>query len=160
MRSSIVGFALAVCIAGQTLAQPAAPAGPVEVAATITSFTEAVNRGDVSGALSYLGPNPTIVDDLAPYRWQGAGAGVAWVVAMAANAQAKRMTLIDMRLGKASRIEVDGAVAYAVFPGVLTYTFKDGHTEHAEGVLTFALQRAEGGWKIDALTWTGPPAKP
>jgi ketosteroid isomerase-like protein len=146
-------------MAGQALAQAAAPAAPVEAMATITRFTDAVNRGDMAGALSYLGPAPTVVDDLAPYRWQGPGAGGAWMAAMGANAQAKGMTAVNMRLGKASRIEVDGAGAYAVVPGVLSYTFKNGHAEHADGLLTFALQRAEGGWKIDALTWTGPPAK-
>jgi ketosteroid isomerase-like protein len=158
MRVSIVGFALAVCLAGQALAQ--APAGAVDPMAAITRFTDAVNRSDMAGALSHLGPSPTLVDDLAPYRWQGPGAGGAWMAAMGANAQAKGMTVINMRLGKASRIEVEGDRAYAVVPGVLTYTLKDGHQEHADGVLTFTLQHAADGWKIDALTWTGPPAKP
>ena len=160
MRGSIVGFALAVCVAGQALAQAPSAAASVEAMATIIRFTDAVNRGDTPGALGHFGQSPTIVEDLAPYRWRGAGAGGAWMAAMGANAQAKGMTVINMRLGKASRIEVDGDGAYAVVPGVLTYTFKDGHAEHADGVLTFALQRAEGAWKIVALTWTGPPAKP
>jgi ketosteroid isomerase-like protein len=158
MRGSIVAFALAACLAGQALAQ--AQPGPMDVMATITRFTDAVNGGDMPGALGYLGPSPTLVEDLAPYRWQGAGAGVAWIAAMAANAQAKGITLINMRLGTASRIEVESASAYAVLPGALTYTFKDGHAEYADGVLTFALQRTDAGWKIDALTWTGPPARP
>jgi ketosteroid isomerase-like protein len=158
MRVSIVGFVLAACMAGQTLAQ--APAGALEPMAAITRFTDAVNRSDMAGALNYLGPSPTLVDDLAPYSWQGPGAGGAWMAAMGANAQAKGMTVINMRLGEASRIEVEGAAAYAVVPGVLTYTLKDGHQEHADGVLTFTLHRAADGWKIDALTWTGPRARP
>jgi ketosteroid isomerase-like protein len=156
MRGSIVGIVLAVSLAGQALAQT--PGAAVEAA--INHFTEAVNHGDMAGALGDLGPAPTIVDDLAPYRWQGAGAGGAWMAAMGANAQAAGMTVISMRIAKASRIEVSGANAYAVVPGVLTFTFKDGHSEHADGLLTFALQRAGEAWKIDALTWTGPRAMP
>jgi ketosteroid isomerase-like protein len=158
MRVSIVGLVLAACLAGPALAQ--APAEGSAAMAAITRFTDAVNRGDAPAALGYFGPSPTIVEDLAPYRWQGPGAGGAWMAAMGANAQAKGMTVINMQLAKATRIEVDGGGAYAVVPGLLTYTFKDGHTEHADGMLTFALQRVGEAWKIDALTWTGPRAKP
>jgi ketosteroid isomerase-like protein len=160
MRVSIVGLVLAACLAGPALAQAPAPTGSAEAMAAITRFTDAVNHGDMAGALGYLGQAPTVVDDLAPYRWQGPGAGAAWMGAMGANAQAKGMTVINMQIAKATRIEVDGASAYAVVPGVLTFTFKDGHSEHADGVLTFALQRVGEAWKIDALTWTGPRAVP
>jgi ketosteroid isomerase-like protein len=158
MRGFILGAALAACIAGSALRQT--PAGSVEAMAAISHFTEAVNQGDMAGALGYFGPSPTVVDDLAPYRWQGAGAGGAWMAAMGANAEAKGITVINMRLAKASRVEVDRDKAYAVVPGVLTFTFRDGHTEHADGLLTFALQQTAGAWKIDVLTWTGPREKP
>ena len=35
-----------------------------------------------------------------------------------------------------------------------------GFDRHADGTLTFSLQHAGADWKIDALTWTGPAAKP
>ena len=154
MRTAVLGLALALSLASGALAQ--APPGSTEALAAITRFTDAVNHGDASTAVAAFAPSPTVIDDLAPYRWQGPNAGGAWMAAMGANAQAKGMTLINMRLLAPSRIEVDGASAYAVVPGVLTYTFKDGHTEHADGVLTFTLQQAGGAWKIDTLTWTGP----
>jgi len=154
MRALVLGLALALSLTSGALAQ--AQAGPTEAMATITRFTDAVNHGDAATAVAAFGPSPVIVDDLAPYRWQGPSAGGAWMAAMGANAQARGMTLINMRLLAPSRVEVDGASAYAVVPGVLTYTFKDGHTEHADGVLTFTLQQAGGAWKIDTLAWTGP----
>ena len=101
MRHSIAGFALALALAGQAAAQAPAAADPM---AAMTGFTDAVNRNDMAGALTYLGPSPSIVDDLAPYRWQGPGAGGAWMAAMGANAQARGMTTINMKLGKASRV--------------------------------------------------------
>jgi ketosteroid isomerase-like protein len=158
MRFSTIGLVLAVCLAGPAPAQ--APAQPGDALAAIARFTDAVNHGDMPGALSYFGQAPTVVDDLAPYRWQGPGAGGAWMAAMGGNAQARGITVINMQLGKASRLEADGASAYAVIPGVLRFTFKDGHSEHADGMLTFALQRVGEAWKIDALTWTGPREKP
>ncbi|MDB5423960.1 MAG: hypothetical protein JWQ29_1376 [Phenylobacterium sp.] len=156
MCSAIFGLALALGVAGHAPAQVAA--GAAAPIAVVTGFVEAVNRGDAPAALGALGPSPTLVDDLAPYSWQGPGAGGAWLGAMGRNAQAQGMTVINMRPLKPTRVDVEGASAYAVVPGVLTYTLKDGHTEHADGVLTFTLQQAGGVWKIDTLVWTGPRA--
>jgi ketosteroid isomerase-like protein len=128
--------------------------------ATITRMTDAVNRGDAPTAFAAFTPGPTIVEDLAPYRWQGPGTPQAWLEGMAANAQAHGFTAINMKLAAPTRIEVTGDRAYAIVPGVLSYTLKDGHSEHADGLITALLQRFAADWKIDTLIWSGPAARP
>jgi hypothetical protein len=40
----------------------------------------------------------------------------------------------------------------------LSYTLKDGHSEHADGLITVLLQQVGADWKIDTLIWSGPQA--
>lgn len=159
MRGMIVvmGLALSIPAAG-TIAEGAAI--PPGVMATITRMTDAVNRGDMPTAFTAFTASPSIVEDGAPYRWEGEGAPKAWIESMGANAKVHGMTAIDMRLAPATRIEVSEDRAYALVPGRLSYTMRDGHSEHADGALTFTLQRTGAEWKIESMVWSGPAAKP
>jgi ketosteroid isomerase-like protein len=158
MKRFMLGVWLAVSIPAAAGAAEAPAARPA-VMATITRMTEAVNRGDMPTAYAAFIASPSIVEDGAPYRWQGEGAAKAWIDSMGANAQAQGLKGINMRLGPPSRIEATGERAYAIVPGRLSYTMKDGHSEHADGSLTFTLQGAGGDWKIESMVWTGPVAK-
>jgi ketosteroid isomerase-like protein len=157
MRATIPMIAIALSlVAGAADAQLAAGSGPV--LAIVTGMTEAVNRGDMPKAFAAFTASPWIVEDGAPFRWQGPGAPQAWIASMGANAQAQGMTAIDMKLSPATRVEITGDRAYAIVPGRLSYTMKDGHSEHADGLLTFTLVRTAGDWKIETLIWSGPQA--
>jgi ketosteroid isomerase-like protein len=157
MRLAVPAVALALSLlAGRALAQLSPGSGPV--LATITRMTEAVNRGDAPTAFAAFTPSPMIVEDLAPYRWQGPGTPQAWLEGMGANAQAHGIVTINMKLAAPTRIEITGDRAYAIVPGLLSYTMKDGHAEHADGLITFLLVRGPSDWKIDSLVWSGPAA--
>jgi ketosteroid isomerase-like protein len=157
MRLALPAIALALSLAaGGAAAQLSPDSGPV--LATITRMTDAVNKGDAPTAFAAFTPSPMIVEDLAPYRWQGPGTPQAWLEGMGANAQAHGYTAINMKLGPPTRIEITGERAYAIVPGTLSYTLKDGHSEHADGLITFLLLRSDD-WKIDSLIWSGPAAK-
>jgi len=113
-------------------------------------------QAEMDKAMGYYAPAATVVDDLPPYRWTGPGAGGAWLTAMGANAQKLGISGIEMRVAQVTRVDVAADHAYAVAPGRLSLTYKDGHVERAEGQLAFTLTRTPGGWKIDTQTWTGP----
>ena len=81
------------------------PNSAVEVVASIKDFVGAVNRGDQDHALALLTKDVSIVEDLAPFRWQGPTAGAEWLLAMFENAQANAITGIFMQLGHATRVE-------------------------------------------------------
>jgi ketosteroid isomerase-like protein len=155
MSSPLAALGLAAALAATSAsAQTASP--EQAVAASLVQFTEAMNRGDVPAALAHFAANPTITEDLAPYRFSGPEAGATWVSAMGANGEAHGVTAIDMALSPATRVEVSGDLAYAVVPGLLTWTMKDGSKQRSAGTLTFALQRTSGAWLIHTATWTGP----
>ena len=130
-----------------------------EVVRTIGRFVDAVNGGDVAGAAACLAADATIVEDLAPYRWQGPAAGADWMLAMARNAEAAGMTQIVMAIEAPLRVEVESGHGYAVVPGVLRLRSQGG-TLRSEGSLTFALRRSGEDWLIGAMAWTGPEPRP
>ncbi|MFL5296978.1 MAG: YybH family protein [Phenylobacterium sp.] len=154
LAAAILAGALALSLAAGAAQAAADPA----VMATITRMTDAVNRGDAPTAFAAFTPAPMIIEDLAPYRWQGPGTPQAWLAGMAANAQAHGITTINMKLSPPTRVEVTEDHAYAIVPGRLSYVLKDGHSEHADGLITFLLLRGAGEWKIDSLVWSGPDA--
>jgi ketosteroid isomerase-like protein len=156
-RLATLVFGLWLC-AGAALAQPGD--GAAGVMATITRMTDAVNRGAMPTAFAAFTASPWITEDGPPYVWRGPGAPKAWIESMGANAQANGISGVDMKLSPASRIEVTGDRAYALVPGRLTYTLKDGNSAHADGLLTFTLQRTGPDWRIETLIWSGPVAKP
>jgi ketosteroid isomerase-like protein len=159
MRPALPAIALALSLAAGGASAQLSP-GSDPVLATITRMTEAANKGDAPTVFAAFTASPMIVEDLAPYRWQGPGTPQAWLEGMGANAQAHGYTAITMKLRPPTRIEITGERAYAIVPGTLSYTLKDGHSEHADGLITFLLLRSAADWKIDSLIWSGPAAKP
>lgn len=127
-----------------------------EVVSAIADFVKVVNRGDQNDALARLTKDVSIMEDLAPYRWQGPTAGAEWMLAMYENAQRNAIIGIFMQLGRATRVEVEGTHAYAIVEGHLTYN--GVRLLHSHGTLTFALVKEERGWMISSFAWTGPVA--
>jgi ketosteroid isomerase-like protein len=130
-----------------------------DIVGAIGRFVDAVNGGDVAGALACLAADVTIVEDVAPYRWQGPAAGAEWMLAMARNAEAAGMTEVAMRIGAPVRVEVEGGHGYAVVPGVLRLR-GGGASLRSDGSLTFALRRGDEAWLISAMAWTGAAPQP
>ncbi len=135
---------------------PASPSAAAEIVASIKDFVGAANRGDQDRALALLTKDVSIIEDLAPYRWQGPTAGAEWLLAMGENARRNAITGIFMSVGRATRVEVEGAHAYAIVEGHLTYN--GVKLLHSHGTLTFALVKEPRGWLISSFAWTGPVA--
>lgn len=129
-----------------------------EIVDSIAEFVDAVNRGDRDAALARLTDDVSIIEDLAPYRWQGPSAGSEWLDAMAENARRNAITSISMNLRNATRVEVEGQYAYAIIEGVLTYG--GGFPRQADGLLTFAMIKQDSRWMVRSFAWTGPEAAP
>ena len=125
-----------------------------DIASTVSTFVDEVNSGRIEAALARFTNDVTIVEDFAPYRWQGPDGGSQWLTAMAANAERSGVTAVEMDLGMAQRIEVEGATGYAIFAGTVLLEGVD-QTLRETGLLTFALERHSDQWLISAMTWTG-----
>ena len=72
------------------------------------------------------------------------------------NAQRNGITAISMNLRNTTRVEIKGPHAYAIVEGLLNY--EGAVPGQADGLLTFALVKKDGGWLISAFAWTAPVA--
>jgi ketosteroid isomerase-like protein len=64
------------------------------------------------------------------------------------------MTDMIARLGKPRHLDIDGDRAYVVVPTSLTYKIKGKAGKQTGSMLTIALQKGAGGWKMTGWTWT------
>ena len=158
MRLALWAGLLVAAVAGSRAEAQSGEAAQLE--ASLDHFCDLVNQGDAPAAVAYFLPDASIVEDLAPYSWQGPAAGMQWLQAMNANAERSGIGSVNMRFLPATTVQISGARAYAVIPGDLTYTFKNGTVQHAQGHVTFALQKVAASWRIETLTWTWERAGP
>ena len=158
MRYLTLGIMLcASLVVGSTVqAQPIDP----QIAAPVTRFIDAFNKGDVAGAAAThaSAADLVIIDEVAPYLWRGAKAFDTWMSDLDRDAKAKGITDQHVTLGMVTRVETDGTSAYVVVPSA--YDFKEkGVSMREEAQMTFALKKDPAGWSIHGWTWTGPRAK-
>lgn len=152
---------LAGLVGSLSLFLPAAAlAADAQLMAPVHQFIDSFNKGDVNAAEAAHAPSVTIIDEVAPHIWTGAGAFKAWASALMADAKKRGDTDQAVTLSDPVREEVSVEHAYVVVPAV--YAFKEkGAAMKEEGQMTFALQKGSSGWKIVGWTWTGPkPASP
>ena len=129
-----------------------------DISAAIAAMVDAVNKGEFAVASAHFASEVVIVEDLAPFRWEGPDAVSQWLAAMGANAAKHDLHAITMTLARTVRMMVEDDRAYAVCLGELEYTRASGKLT-ALGHLTFTLAR-RGGWLIETLVWSGPETAP
>lgn len=125
------------------------------VSGAISKMVDAVNNGDFGEVIATFSAEATIIEDIAPFRWQGPDAPSSWLTAMGENAARLDARAIVMKLGGPVRVDVVGTAAYAVFPGTLSLVTASGKLL-SNGTLTFTLEKSDERWLIDALVWGGP----
>lgn len=156
MRRLVAASMLALACA--TRANAAEGADRQSVVRFVATFVDQVNKGQASAALAHLAKDVSITEDLAPFRWTGPRAGADWLAAMQKNGVRMGVSDIQMRLGTPAQVLVHGDSAYEAVPGVVTLAGK-GRAVREQGMLTFALKRVEGIWKISSLAWGGAAAR-
>jgi ketosteroid isomerase-like protein len=137
----------------------AAPPPENDVAETVAAFVDAVNAGNRKAALACFAPDAAITDDLAPFRWQGPAAAAQWLDAMERNGRHQGFTSVAMHLGRPVQVQVVGDRAYEAIAGTVSLKSK-GRPLHESGLLTFALRKIGGKWKIGLMSWGGEKATP
>ena len=141
------------------IAASPAQAGPA-VQAPIDRMAAAFNKGDVAAAKKTHVAAPSILDaEVPPFAWRGAGAFDRWVADLVKTEKAQGRTDGQVALGAPIAEDVHNNAAYVVRPS--TYTFhQNGRVMRETGTMTFVLQKTGADWKIQAWTWTSPPAAP
>jgi hypothetical protein len=131
-----------------------------ELAAPIHQIVDSINKGDVAGAAAVLAEaGVVIIDEVPPYVWHGPAAFKIWADDLAANDAAQGITDEKVTLGKMTRMESTGDLAYVIVDAVYTFA-QHGKAMREPGQMTFALHKSSQGWRISAWTWTGPTPTP
>lgn len=151
-------FSALVVAAGLLVASAVQAADP-GVGAAIGAFSSAFNKGDVAAVKAQMTSSPTIIDEVSPHLWSGAGSLDTWLADLGKSEAAEGKTGGVVSIGAPSREVISGDRAYAIAPS--TYTFKQkGMTMRETGEMTFVLARSGSGWKITSFVWTSPDAVP
>jgi hypothetical protein len=131
--------------------QAATASGPVAV---VHQFIDTFNKGDVNGAAATHAAGATIIDEVPPHIWTGDGVVKTWAADLEKNDKAAGISGDNVKLGKASRVQVDGDTGYVVVPA--TYTYKQhGKAMVETASMTFALHKDADAWKITGWSWNG-----
>jgi hypothetical protein len=148
LLSMLVAFA-ALLIA------PMASARDAGIATTIKTMMDGFNKGDVAGVKAIHIAEPTIVDNVAPFVWSGAGSFDKWLGDLMKAEAAAGKSDGQVWFGESVDEQISGDRAYVVTP--CSYTYKQGgKTVRESGFIAFTLVKAGGTWKVASWTWASP----
>lgn len=145
---------LVALVAGSLMAGPVVAAEKTDVLAPIHQFVNGFNKGDVKTALAACAEQTSIIDEIPPHEWHGAGACSNWATDFEADAKKNGITDGIVTLAKPRHVDVNGDRAYVVVPTSYTFKQKGKPKKEAGSTLTVALQKAATGWRITGWAWT------
>lgn len=155
MKKRAILLALAALLGPGTAM--AAEQGPV---ATVRAFLAAFNSGKVAAArATHEQVDDTIIDEMAPHVWRGAGAFDGWLASLTAFDKAQGRADGKVTLGMPQVATTEGDRAYVVIRAVYTFTQK-GKPMREPATMSYALHKGAGGWKIAAWSWNGTVPQP
>jgi hypothetical protein len=145
-----------------TVGVPVAGAATPEaqLLAPIRLLADSMNKGDTKTAASTLSSGGvTIIDEIAPHLWAGADAFDTWLKAYGTWEQAEALTDSVYKMGKPTRVVINGDRGYVALP--IFYTFKQqGVATQETAHMVFVLQKEKSAWLITAFTWGAGTPKP
>ena len=144
---------IALSVAAMSIA-PGAASDKTDVMATVHQFVDGFNKGDLKSALAACAEQTSIIDEFPPYEWHGAGACSKWADDF--DVDAKKNGIADgvVTLGTAHHVDVTGDRAYVVTPAGYTFTQKGKPAKETDSMITIALQKSQGGWRITGWAWS------
>ena len=143
-------LALAIVLA----ALSATASDKTDAIATVHQFVDGFNKGDVASALATCASPVSIVDEFPPYAWQGPKACADWAHDYDADAKKNGITDGKVTLGKPLHVDVSGDRAYVVVPAKYAFKQKGKPVAEPASLLTVALQKGPGGWRITGWAWS------
>ena len=149
MHKILAALSLAALAAGS-----AAATEKTDVMVPVHQFVDGFNKGDVKSALAACADQTSIIDEIPPHEWHGPGACSNWAGDFDADAKKNGISDGIVTIGKPRRVDITGDRAYVVVPASYTFKQKGKMAKEAGSMLTLALQKGAGGWRITGWTWT------
>jgi hypothetical protein len=144
MNRIIVALAVSALTAGTALASDKS-----DIMVVVNQWNDA----DTAKSVAACAADASVMDDIPPFEWHGAGACANWAKDYDAFTQKNGMTDVVGTIGKPLQIIIAADRAYAIVPATFSFT-KDGRQVKNIATATFALQKTAAGWRITGWTWT------
>jgi hypothetical protein len=149
MHKILAALVLAALVAG-----PAAGSEKADVMAVLHQFVDAFNKGDIKSVQATCADMTSIIDDLPPHEWHGAGACGKWWSDFDAFGKANEITAGVVILGKPRHLDITAEHAYVVVPAIYTFTMKGKPMKQSGSIITVALHKGASGWRMGAWAWS------
>jgi hypothetical protein len=136
---------------------PLSAADKAALMAPVTKFTAALNASQPDLPAGLFTPDAIVVDAFGPYRWAGAGSGIAqWYADLMGATPEDHAKIVAQKLHlviKAPQYaRITGDDAYLIVPGTFTFNDETGaHKQVARWVIT--EKKVNGAWLISAHVW-------
>ena len=153
MKLSSLLLAVAICVAA-----PVAFARDAAVEAPIRAMMDGFNKGDIAAVKALHVAAPTIVDNVPPFSWSGAGAFDQWIDDLGKWETARGISAGKVTFAPVVDEVVRGDRAYVVTRSIYVYKQK-GRTVREDGYTAFVLVKADGAWKVESWSWATPAGK-
>jgi ketosteroid isomerase-like protein len=151
MRHVILALAVAATTASFAVV-PAIASDKTDALATVAKWTSDFNKGDSKAFLAACAPDAVIIDEFAPFIWQGANACSVWATANDAENKRLGSTGGVLTTGKPLHVTVTGDHAYVVLPAKFADT-ENGKPVTQSATWTVTLHKTGTAWSISGSSW-------
>jgi len=135
------------------LSGPARASDATDAIATLHQFSDGLNKGDMKSALAACADETSIVDDVPPHEWHGAGACARWAADLDAASKKNGISDEFVSLGKPRHVDITGDRAYLVVPAMLRFKLNGKPMQHP-AFWTLAMHKEPAGWRITGWAWS------
>ena len=122
------------------------------VMAAVHQIVDGFNEGDTKSLLSACADETSIIDEVPPHEWHGAGGCSKWMKDYDVFAQKRKITNAVTTLGTPRRIEITEGDAYVVVPAKCDYK-QEGKPVHENVIVTVSLHKSDLRWRLTGWTW-------
>ena len=152
MKSRLFAASIAV-LATSLSAIPAVASDKTDVMAVVNKAIADFNKGDAKAWAASCADQTSIIDNIAPYRWEGTGACSAWWNAYQAGAKTGGITEGAVKIAKVRHTEVTGDAAYVVLTANYSDMQKGKPTAENGSSFALVLTKSAAGWRIASWSW-------
>jgi ketosteroid isomerase-like protein len=148
MHKIFLALAVAVLASG-----PVAASEKTDVMAVLHQWVDGFNKGDMKSSVATCADQTSIIDDIPPHEWHGAGGCSKWWDDFNAFTKANEITNGNVTLGKPRHIDITADRAYIVVPANFTYNMKGKPMKQSGSIVTIAMQKGASGWRMTGWAW-------
>jgi hypothetical protein len=148
MHKIFLALAVAVLASG-----PVAASEKTDVMAVLHQWVDGFNKADMKSSVATCADQTSIIDDIPPHEWHGAGGCSKWWDDFNAFTKANEITNGNVTLGKPRHIDITADRAYIVVPANFTYNMKGKPMKQSGSIVTIAMQKGASGWRMTGWAW-------